>query len=341
MEDTKPTNWAVFAIKNIFNQIQSLAYEIGMESAEIIMVLQCAERGVDIEGSYMAIKTIPRPKKILRCQDSTDDMNTNFMSSFDSGLVSKSAFAAPKSFILTESRFEDEALNDSNLVASLNRLVVKGAYLATKNLNSIEKIKHLTLSAGIHDRITTTKRGSIQEILDRIKSEVANRRDEMSDNEAKCLQELIRRQPGYVWNNTLYFNAFVNGTPDAVLFGPDGNVIRCAEFKYTTSEFSRQQKFSGIGQLTLYMSIFGISKGDLLIRNSAGKFEYFEVGESQTRANEKICLFSEFRQYIIDSNNEAVSSIKDLNSLVKPDANSHPFSCKTEKVGKAKIKNNY
>lgn len=324
MDNTKSTDWAAFAIQSIFDQIQSLSRQIGMEPAEIIMVLQFAERGVDIKESYMGIKAIPRPRKILRGPDSTDMTFTSDLGSASSGMVGLDMF---KNIGLVRPKTKgDEALSDSKLVESLNLLAEAGSYSMTENLTAIEKIKYLTLSAGINDRITEGKRMYHHETLDRIKSEIAHRKGEASESERKCLQELIKKHPGYVLNSKLYFNAFVNGTPDAVAFGPNGDVIRCAEFKSATTNTFRQQKSSGIGQLLIYMSIFGISRGDLVIHYSTGNFEYFEVKPDPKKVCEKIGLFSYFRQFIIDSGNEVVSSIKGLSSLVAFNASIHIHS---------------
>jgi hypothetical protein len=316
MEVAQTKTLAEFGIENILDQIRKLSAQIDMDCADIIIVLQFAEKGANIRQAYMAIKSINNP--IAKAQLAfVLDKNDYFDLSQE--LKDLDASKSPKKKPKRENQLleADKPLDASNLVAFLNELAKNKSYSMIDDDNSINMIKHLTLSAGIHDRITKGKQGCNLEILSRIKAEIAHRKAAPSDSELKCLQELNKIYPGYALNSKLYFNAFVNGTPDAVLLGPSGDVIRCAEFKYTNTSDVRQQKSNGFNQLNLYLSIFRIPHGDLIIQNSAGSFFHFEVEESKIKAKEKVDLFLNFRDYIIKSSDPSVSHIKDLRNLAK------------------------
>jgi hypothetical protein len=335
MEDTNVKALVEFGIENILDQIRKLSKQIDMECADVITVLQYAERGANIKEAYMAIKSITnKPKSAYfsdknRCIDFSDELGD-----LDVPGKKKKKGELPLKAV--------GALTGSNLVATLNALATNGSYLVTEDPDAIVMIKHLTLSAGIHDRITKGKVEAHSETLSRIKAELAHRKAEPSEIELQCLEEMIKRYPGYVWNNKLYFNAFVNGTPDAILFGPSGDVIRCAEFKSTSTSNNRFQKSNGTIQLILYMSIFRIPRGDLLIHNSVnGSFEYFEVRESQTKVEEKVDLFFNFRQYIINSDDNSVAHIKDLGMLSKFNSKLQIYSAAEAPQKKISLSNAY
>jgi hypothetical protein len=316
MEVTQAKILVEFGIENILDQIRKLSKQLEMDFADIIMLLQFAEKGANIRQAYMAIKSINSSiaKDQLTCVlDKHDYFNLS------QELKDLDASMLPKKKPKRENQLLEayESLDASNLVAFLNELAKNKSYSAVNDSNSINMIKHLTLPAGIHDRITKGKEGCNSEILSRIKAELAHRKAAPSDTELKCLQELNKIYPGYTFNSKLYFNAFINGTPDAVLLGPSGDVIRCAEFKYTNTSDVRQQKSSGINQLNLYLSIFRIPHGDLIIHNSDRGFSHHEVKESKIKAKEKVDLFLKFREYIIKSSDSSVSHIKDLINLPK------------------------
>jgi hypothetical protein len=318
MENSSRTGVAVFGINNLMEQVRTLSNEIGMECVDIIAVLHHVNRGAGAIDAYMAIKSIASHTKNyqhIRSLNKNDYIESS--DELKDSDVLKTSGKKPKKRTLPLRA--TKALNGSNLVVSLNALAMNGSYSTTEDADAIAMIKHVTLSAGIHDRITKGKQDAHLETLDRIKAELAHRKTEISDIEHKCLQELRGTYPDYVSNTKLYFNAFVNGTPDAIIFGPNGNVIRCAEFKSTASSEQRSQKSNGKTQLILYMSIFNIQKGDLLIYNSTTEsFEHIEVTASQSKVEEKVSFFLNFRQYLIDSNNDTVAHIDGLELLVKP-----------------------
>lgn len=249
-------------VEFLLDETRRCSLKLGMSTSDLLMVLQMVEGGQDADKACSALRQISSPSSGIRQASQRSTRIGEERSPVPPRFGSSKRIAA--------STVRPAPPPVSKPAASMNLPSRDGArvYSCVANKKDVAVVRGSTLSAELQDRIPMTSKGS----HDRYEEELAKERryptKAISQSEKACLKHLQKTMPGYIPNDRVFCNHSLNGTPDAIIYNRSGRVVRCAEFKSSGTEGASSAKTKGTMQLRLYLSLFGIEEGDLVLHNN-------------------------------------------------------------------------
>lgn len=297
-------SWERFCLLALFEQGKKLAEHLAISMQDLLGIFQLANSGKDIWMAYKSVKSLPVSSQVPRYDSPVRPTDRSIEMYQRPGIFTPSTECPrePEVFrrctAIPSSIIADKHITLQNIGDILCRLINPRGYLPAED-DAVPILKLLTLSAGLQDRVTKPSLDCDRLQL-RIQGEIDHRSAQPSDHEKTCMRHLVKEREEYRHNSTVYSNAFVNGTPDAIVLGNGGSVTRCAEFKTTSSISERSVKSQGTSQLMFYLYIFGLDCGDLVILNlQTNECKTYLVTMDLKIVTEKIGYFLSFKKHLL------------------------------------------